>query len=120
MSRTTIASITVDTSKLAATLAERLAAGRQILPRMAASIMTMARMKAPLREGPLRASGRVVNGVDESEVSFGNNGQVPYARYQERGSTTGKPWHYTTTGTGPNYLANAVQAAVRKGAEAYL
>lgn len=111
--------ITVDTSKLEGTLKERVVVAQRALPRMASSILTMAKMKAPLREGPLRASGRVKNGVGESEVSFGNNGQVPYAAYQERGSTTGKPWNYTTPGTGPKFLANAVETAVRKGIEVY-
>ena len=115
-----LSTITVDTSKLEGTLATVLAKATAALPRMGASILTTAKFKTPLREGPLRASGRVENKPLETDVSFGNHGQVVYAAYQERGSQTGKPWNYTTPGTGPHFLADATDTVVRKGLEAFL
>lgn len=116
-----LSEVSVDTRKLGKTLEEQMKRARQALPRMANSLLVTSLMKTPLREGPLRDSGKVEQASqDEATVSYGNEGRVPYARYQERGSQTGKPWHYTTPGTGPHFLADATAKVVKKGLKTYL
>ena len=50
-----------------------------------------------------------------SERALGKTGYIEwhaeYATYQEDGSQ-GKPWHYTTPGTGPHFAENAVNEVV--------
>lgn len=112
--------VTVDTSKLDEALKDKRQLMSKALSRMAQSILTTSLMKTPKLNGPLRDSGKVVARGDEATVSYGDNGRIVYARYQEIGSTTGKPWHYTTPGTGPHFLADATAAVVKKGLEAFL
>lgn len=119
---TTSWEVSVDTSKLAATLEKQIEKARTALPRMASSMLVEAKMKAPKKSGDLRASGRVKNSLDESEVSFGGNAKTkPYAYVQERGyAHKGRPFrHYTTPGTGAHYLENAKDVTLRKGIGAF-
>lgn len=97
------------------------------LDRMAKAIRANARAKAPMSEdyygepgGNLRNSGRVTGNGNIRLISFGGDG-VPYGKAQEFG-TNGKVVfrHYTTPGTGKNYLSSSARAALQKGFKAYL
>lgn len=112
-----VAEFSINVEKLEKTMAEKVRQFEQALPKMAESIKITAVMKAPKRLGPLRESVKVENSKRLSEISFGNNGRIPYARYQEYGNPA---WHFTTPGTGPKYLRNATEAAARKGIQAFI
>lgn len=89
---------------------------------MGVSGKNIALITTPMSEngGNLRNSGRVERKGKTVIISFGNS-QVDYAGAQEaghRGDVYFK--HYTTPGTGPHFLKNGMEAAIKKGIKAYL
>lgn len=74
---------------------------------MLRDIHAKAEPNTPMKTGSLRAQVR--------EQALGNTGYIEwraeYATYQEDGSK-GKPWNYTTAGTGPHFAENAVNEVV--------
>lgn len=74
---------------------------------MLRDIHAQAEPNTPMKTGNLRA--QVV------EQALGKSGYIQwnaeYATYQEDGSQ-GKPWNYTTQGTGPHFAENAVNDVV--------
>lgn len=74
---------------------------------MLRDIHSKAEPNTPMKTGNLRAQ--------VSEQALGKTGYIEwhaeYATYQEDGSQ-GKPWHYTTPGTGPHFAENAVNEVV--------
>lgn len=89
---------------------------------MANAILATSRMTAPLKTGALRYSGQVKGGGLQRDITYGS-GRVPYAAYQERGARADGSHvvrHYTTPGTGKDFLKNAGEAIVKKGIKPYL
>lgn len=85
------------------------------LRRMAQDAVNIAKQTAPKKFGNLRESRHVEGMGLQVKAVFGDS-SVRYAGVQE----TTQFSHYTTTGTGPNYLKKGGDAAVRKGIKTYL
>ena len=96
------------------------AAGRA----MAESIVANAKMTAPMLTGALRSDGRVETTNETGKKVFGavfGDSRVPYARAQEFGTNGIVVFrHYTTPGTGKNYLVNAGNKVAERGLEVFL
>lgn len=95
------------------------------LDRMAQAIRANARMRAPRKTGNLALTGKVKAESNMRIISFGDD-DVRYAATQEAGYRTGLGGqriyykHYTTPGTGPHYLEQAGNQAVKEGLKKYL
>lgn len=84
---------------------------------MGESIRGRATLTVPRKNHYLAESGRVVGQGLEREVIFGSS-SVPYAAYQERGMRADGSHivrHYTTPGTGKDYLKNAFDSVIKEG-----
>lgn len=90
---------------------------------MADATIKTSKITAPLLNGPLRNSSRIVrNGPLNYSAMYGG-GNVEYAGYQERGMRrdgSHKVRHYTTPGTGAHFLRNAGDVVTKRGLEVYL
>jgi hypothetical protein len=77
------------------------------LREVAQDIIEESKMKAPFKDGMLRASASTqATGRLSREVTYGN-GSVQYAGAQEAGQTRGyRIRRYTTAGTGAHFLKN--------------
>lgn len=85
------------------------------LRRMGQDAVSLAKMTAPKKTGASRASGHVEGLGLEILAVFGDS-DVKYAYKQE----TTQFSHYTTPNTGPHFLENGGDTAVKKGIKAYL
>lgn len=86
---------------------------------MGATILKDSQMVVPRKSGRLRNSGKVVAKPQEVAVVYPG----PYAGYQERGERydgSRKVRHYTTPGTGKNYLKKTGDAVVERGIRWFL
>lgn len=86
---------------------------------MGATILKDSQIKVPRKSGSLRDSARVISGNKQVAVIYPG----PYAGYQERGERadgTNKVHHYTTAGTGKNYLKSTGDAVVERGIRWFL
>ncbi len=90
------------------------------LRKMGMAVINLATLTTPRKDGPLRESGHIEGMGNTIDCVFGDN-NVRYAKVQEDGHR-GRVYftHYTTPGTGPNFLENAGNTIAKKGIEPYL
>jgi len=82
---------------------------------MANDVKSEAEPKTPQKTGMLRANVRINAGLKRARIHWGQD----YAKYQERGYTSGPVRKYTTPGTGAHFAENAVKKVARH-AERYM
>lgn len=91
---------------------------------MAESIVATSKMTAPMLTGALRSDARVETSTQGKRTTYGavyGDERVPYARAQEFGTNGIVVFrHYTTPGTGKNYLRNAGDRIAERGIEVFL
>lgn len=86
---------------------------------MGAAILKDSQIKVPRKSGNLRDSARVISGNKQVAIVYPG----PYGGYQERGERrdgSHKVRHYTSAGTGKNYLKSTGDAVVERGLRWFL
>ena len=77
---------------------------------MGGDILTLSTDVTPHKDGDLRIRRRVVPLPNGAEVQW----YAAYAAVQDRGVRRGRPFHhYTTPGTGPNFVDAGIKAVQR-------
>ena len=77
---------------------------------MANDVKREAEPNTPKKSGMLRANVRINVGGQRASIKWGQK----YAKYQERGYTSGPVRKYTTPGTGAHFAEDAVKKVSRR------